>query len=77
MDVTPEQAIDIIARTALAADSSSVEDAWENYPEIGEEDWEWVIQRAEELRVYPSDDEYREAYALLSARAEHEGKPND
>lgn len=68
--MTTAEAIDIIALHALANRTESIEDSWENYPEIGEGDWEAVVARADELRTYPSDDEYQEAYALLTARAE-------
>ena len=64
-------AIGVIAQHALANRSESVEDYWENYPEIGEQDWEAIVQHADELRGSPDDEDYREAYALLAARAEH------
>lgn len=69
--MTVDEAITIVARAAIAAivASASVEDSWESFPEIGEDDWEAVVQRAEELTV-PTAAEYEEAYALLSARAE-------
>ena len=62
-------AIDIIARAAIARVAESIEDEWENFPEIGEQDWEMVVQCAEEMLLGPTVEEYEWAYALLSARS--------
>lgn len=72
--MTPEKAIEIVARQALA---EAVEDlAWEDYPEIGEHDWERVLDAAADLAQYPVG--YLAAYELLEARAEHsEHEPSD
>jgi hypothetical protein len=46
-------------------------DQWENYPEIGEHDWQAIqdvaIERTKELG--PSDDVYHAAYDRLARRA--------
>lgn len=62
-------AIEIIAREAIARKAKSVEDSWEDFPEIGEQDWEMVVQCADERLLAPTVEEYEWAYALLSARA--------
>jgi len=67
--VTDTKAIDIIARHALANAVFDIEDSWENYPDIGERDWEWIVHEAGQLLPYPDKAKYDEAYALLSARA--------
>lgn len=69
-NMTIAGAIDIIALHALANRAESIEDAWENYPEISEGDWKAVVARADELLTYPSDEEYTDAYVLLTTRAE-------
>jgi hypothetical protein len=63
--VSPEQAIDVIAREALSrfAAEAMPRDEWENFPEIGEHDWEKLAPSV------PRDD-YLAAYALLEGRAE-------
>lgn len=67
-----ERAVEIIARHALAGILDPIMDRWEDYPDVGEDDWATITERAEALLVYPSDDEYNAAYALLKARATNE-----
>lgn len=83
MRTETEQAIDVIARRVvhllLTAPVGGSEDIalWEDYPEIGEHDWDRVIDRAKVLAPpNPDADEYTAAYAHLSARvdAEYEGE---
>jgi hypothetical protein len=42
---------------------------WENYPEIGERDWEEIRRRALAVMVPPIT--FRAAYEIIAARAEH------
>lgn len=64
------QPIGVIARSVVhslltAADSNDIA-LWEDYPEIGENDWDEVIAAARALApAAPSEDEYRTAYAVL------------
>ncbi len=72
--MTPEQAIDIVARHAVAqwADGFGEDDDWESlYPEIGELDFNDVAAAVQAKHPFPSAAEFDEAYALLAARAEH------
>jgi hypothetical protein len=69
--VTPEEAIEIVAQQVIF--SASADDGmvmWENYPEIGEDDWYAVLAQIALLAVPPRRDHYRDAYALLESRAE-------
>jgi hypothetical protein len=70
--VSPEQAIDVIAREALSrfAAEAMPRDEWENFPEIGEHDWEKVAERVQQLAPSVPRDDYLAAYALLEGRAE-------
>jgi len=68
--MTDLEAIAIIARHAI--DPGIQEFRWEDYPDIGEGDWERIVYEADHLVPRPTEAEYREAYALLSARAKVE-----
>ena len=46
-----------------------VDEDWGEYPELGQNDWERVIERVEALAPHPPAEQYMEAYALLEARA--------
>jgi len=59
-------AIDTVAQAVLYDAAQKVE--WGDYPEIGENDWQDVIDRLDELAPHP--DGYLEAYDLLEKRAE-------
>lgn len=77
--MTETDAIEAVARTifnsalARAADTGAFD--WENFPAIGETDWQRVLVRLKELvierRPTVTKAEYDEAYELLSARAVH------
>jgi hypothetical protein len=70
--MTVDEAIDIVARRALAYAADDIADeAWDMYPEIGEFDWEAVAGRVRALAPHPPHETYLEAYAFLKARAEH------
>lgn len=64
------QSIGVVARSIVhslltEADSDDIA-LWEDYPEIGENDWDEVIAAARSLApAPPSDEEYRAAYAAL------------
>ena len=66
--MTADEAIEAIARHVIGHHSRAVEDDWENYPEVGEHDWERIVHRVELLApefVYP-----QEAVDALAARAD-------
>lgn len=70
--MTPEQAIETIARRVLenARDAAFCwEDAYEDHPEIGESDWESIQNKIRLLTPAVSKAEFDEALALLAARA--------
>jgi len=65
------RAIRIVAQHAIhmaAADGGTCP-MWEDYPEIGENDWYAVLEEVDKIAAAP--DGYEAAYALLEARAEH------
>lgn len=67
-----DNAVDVIARHCLSvlALSAKPDDAWEDYPDIGEHDWARVILRMASLAPIPEIEEYRQAYDHLRLRAE-------
>ncbi len=64
-DLTPEQAVDIVARQLLANEARDIE--WADTPDIGEGDWIWVADVMVELA--PDQDNFDEAITLLERRA--------
>jgi hypothetical protein len=65
-------AIEVVARMAIFNALDDIE--WGNYPEIGEHDWQQVLDRIEivGMGLKPSDDDYAKAYSILEARADKE-----
>lgn len=63
-------AIRVIAQhvLAVAARDEDVID-WGLYPEVGQADWDRVIDRLDDIAPYPLADDYEQAYALLKARS--------
>lgn len=45
---------------------------WEDYPDIGENDWHAVLQKIDRMTEAPERDKYEAAYALLALRADHD-----
>ena len=70
MTMTLEEAIQIAARHALAIAADSIREGWDSYPEVGENDWERVVDAAIVLAPWPPVGEFVRAYKLLSERAE-------
>lgn len=76
-EVTTEHAIRIVARrvlaNAVAVDPIAPE--WENYPEIGEDDWAAVLADVRRLaeRTDVQGEHYECAYRHLAGRANKEG----
>ena len=70
--MTPARALRVVAKEAIARGVEGVrEDGWEDFPEIGEHDWEAVCDLMERLTPRPDHQEFADAYHLLEARAEH------
>jgi len=68
---TAKDAIDIVARHALIhLVEQHMSDDWDLYADIGEFDWEAVVEAARALVVEPSQAAYDAAYEFLAARAE-------
>lgn len=65
-----DAAVAIIAQQILARAADTAQHEWENYPEIGEADWDAVLAKVTDLAPFPEPDMYKDAYALLEARAE-------
>lgn len=68
--MTVTEAIAIVAQHVLANTASANDDQWENYAEVGEEDWEAIMQHVTELTVYPDTEQFNAAMALLGSRAD-------
>lgn len=61
-----------IARDRLTSDADLGFIDWGDYPEIGEYDWEAVIEEVCGIVPEVNRDAYQEAYDLLAARADKE-----
>ena len=61
-----EEAVNVVARWIIADRLRDVE--WGDYPEIGEYDWERVIDRMDEIAGGTSVTEFEAAYEFLVAR---------
>ena len=59
-------AIRTVARQVIA--NMTREASWEDYPEIGSEDWSWIIDEA--FMRTPDEEGFADAYKLLADRAE-------
>jgi hypothetical protein len=61
-----------VVAEALDAAIGAENIGWEDYPEVGENDFDKVVTRAGKLadRLRPSEDEYEQAYAVLADRAD-------
>jgi hypothetical protein len=66
-----QAAIDTIARAIIA---SAAEDAgeWEDWPEVGEHDWNRVLEAVKRLAPWPDDAERSAAYQLLESMSDDE-----
>lgn len=65
-----KKAIRIIARHAIS-NAAGMDIDWEDYPELGERDWEAVKAEINRLTPIPDLDRFDKAYEALSARAGH------
>lgn len=77
-DERVDEAVDVVARRVIAdvLDPLAVGDLWENYPDLGEDDWQAVQTRVQEIitggvgRIDQTT--YTAAYDYLESRAEHD-----
>lgn len=74
-DPRVQAAVEVVARRAMGGLLADLPGRWEDYPEVGEGDWAWVVARAVKLVDRPDDEEYRAAYAVLKGRAEAAVRP--
>ena len=69
--MTPDEAIELVAtsfiESCLDADFRAI--GWEDYPEIGEHDWDRVIDRVAALTPEVDLEELSEALRFLAERA--------
>lgn len=75
--MTPFEAIEIVARDVIqdAVEFGSIDDKWEDYPDLGKWDWERVVHEARRMaKSSYSDSQFDEAYALLSARVNEDAE---
>lgn len=59
-------ALDILARTTNYQDASW---CWEEYPDVGEHDFEKIMRIVNEENIRPSDEDLTAAIAFLAKRA--------
>lgn len=57
-----------IAATLVATHAGEM---WEQYPEIGEDDWLEITSRLSNVHDWPTHQEFKAAYAHLASRADH------
>jgi hypothetical protein len=70
-EMSPARAIEIVARQVIHnATSDWGRCDWEDYPEIGEDDWFKILKEIADLAPHVARDEFAAAYDLLKARAE-------
>lgn len=74
MPAIVEQAIDTVARRYVARRLALADIGWEDFADIGEHDWDRVVDRATELikELDRGQGPYEAAYELLKRRAERE-----
>lgn len=69
--MSTERAIDFVAANFLSSLVSLYGgDCWDSYPDLGENDWERVLDRAAEIADDPGVAAFNAAYAVLKARAD-------
>lgn len=72
--MSPDEAVKVVARHLIAnAAVSYLDDGWGMYPEVGFYDWEEITEQVKQFAVYPDDEQYNEAYVLLTSRADDRG----
>lgn len=65
-----DMAIEVVAQHLLASFVDEAGEKWENYPEVGEQDFERIVETVKEWAPSPGSDQYKWAYARLEERAE-------
>lgn len=64
--MTPDEAVEVIARHILA--QAAAEADWEDYPEIGQHDWDAIVRKVDQLAPIPA--RFGEALRILANRAD-------
>ena len=62
-----QRAIEVVAAFALAYYAVEVAD-WGDFPEIGEHDWERVVEEMRRLAPFPEEGAFERAYKTLEER---------
>lgn len=68
MALNTDAAIDVVARHAIAAIVLQI--SWEDYPEIGEHDWDRLIEHLDAIAPFPEEELFETALLHLGERAE-------
>lgn len=63
-----KRAIEVVAAFALAYYATEIAD-WEDFPEVGEHDWERVVEEMRRLAPFPEEGSFEWAYKILEERA--------
>lgn len=61
----------IIRHIVATVVSNHTGELWEDYPEIGENDWIDISERVRKAYVFPTEREFQIAYAHLASRADN------
>lgn len=61
----------ILRHIVASVVSNHTGELWEDYPEIGEHDWIDISERVLKAYAFPTDREFKIAYAHLASRADH------
>ena len=64
--MTNDEALEIVAQAALRYVAEDLGDKWDEFPEVGEYDWDRICARACQLAPDPGLEEFRTAYSVLS-----------
>jgi hypothetical protein len=70
-DKATDEALDVVAVSYACRllRNRADEDDWEDYAELGQDDFLEVVERVKKLGVFPMDAEFAAAYAHLAKRA--------
>lgn len=66
-----QRAIEVVAAFALANYATEIAD-WEDFPEVGEHDWERVVEEMRRLAPFPERGSFERAYKILEERVTDE-----
>jgi len=61
----------VIRHIVATVVSNHTGEMWEDYPEIGEDDWIEISERLLNIHPFPTHQEFQAAYTHLAGRADH------